>query len=1188
MRFRSWLFLLRADIRDFRSHKQQRRSAVSTVIAAETDLLESRCLLSSISLVEGVDGYAGTVDTWIDGGKPDTNFGSSSSLEIDGDSGVEQSLLRFDQIFGDGAGQIPQSSTIQSATLEIEVTNSGDDPNLYRVLTNWTETDTWNSLDGGLLTGSDVAAVPEVSVEESTGTVSIDVTASLQLWANDPTTNQGWAFLSTGNNGVHFSSSEAGTVSDRPRLNVTFATDGPPPTNSAPVAQDDSASTSTSAAVTIDVLSNDSDADGNTISIDQIASPTADGQLSVNANGTVTYTPDAEFSGSDSFTYTVTDGSLSSNAATVTITVGLSTTSSVYQDGFDGYSGTVDTWVDGRKSDVNFGANDTLEIDGDSGVEQTLLRFEEIFGNSDGQIAQGSTIQSATLEVNVTNTGSDPNLHRVLTDWSEADTWDSLVDGLQIGTDVVSTPEASVQDSSGVVSIDVTASLQSWSIDPTINLGWAFLPTGTNGLHLSSSESGTVSERPRLSVIHSVGGPPPANSAPVAQDDAASTPTSTAVSISVLSNDTDVDGDPISVDQIVSGPSSGQLTVNAGGTISYLPNEDFTGTDSFTYTATDGLLSSAAATVTVVVTPPEPLSLPAFPGAEGFGTETIGGRGGVVIKVTNTNDSGAGSLRDALENVSGPRIVVFDTGGLITLSESIRITDPYVTIAGQTAPGDGIAIRSAPLVVATHDVIIRNLRFRVGDLADGSDPTSRDGITISTSGGNSDVYNVVVDHSSVAWGVDENVSTWSSSNNGFITHDVTIQRSITGEALNDSIHVDEGTSGTAPHSMGALLGRDGYNISFHHNLLAHNHDRNPRISGIIGAEVVNNVIYNWGDGPAKISGDENVVHVINNYFKPGQDSAERDIQLSSGSIDPGTRLYVSGNYVDPVPGETRTLDSNEARDTDSENDVVVRYAPGWSDPVPPSFRALTPQFTSPLATVDSALVAYSNVLADVGATLPFHDSVDARLLSEVQNRTGGIIDSQNERGGWQLYELGTPLPDSDGDGMPDTWEADNGTDPTVDDSAFDINDDGYSNIENYINGLFDSDSGDTAGPEASLTAPVDNGADDLDLSIGSVQVNQTLPNFQISLSDVSGTIHDASVTAGTVVLTRDGTTLQEGIDYTFNYDAGSDVITLASVGGNFGDGQYEISINNGAEQITDVLGNAMDATTLNIEIDTTI
>ena len=470
----------------------------------------------------------------------------------------------------------------------------------------------------------------------------------------------------------------------------------------------------------------------------------------------------------------------------------------------------------------------------------------------------------------------------------------------------------------------------------------------------------------------------------------------------------------------------------------------------------------------------------AFPGAEGFGTSTIGGRGGLVIKVTNTNDSGPGSLREALENHSGPRIVVFDTGGLITLSDSIKITDPFVTIAGQTAPGDGIAIRSAPLIVATHDVIIRNLRFRVGDLEDGAASTSRDGITISTTYADSDVYNVVVDHSSISWGVDENLSTWTSSGQSYLTRDITIQRSISSEALDNSIHIDEGDSGPGPHSMGALLGRNGFNMSFHHNLLAHNKDRNPRVSGITDAEVVNNVIYNWGGGPTKVSDHKNVVHILNNYYKPGSDSLDRDIQFSSSGIDPDTRIYVDGNYVDPIPGETRDVDSNEERCTASENDLIVRYASGWCDASPPSYRALVAQFASPLTTVQSAAGAYTEVLNDVGATVPALDSVDSRIIGEVQSRTGGIIDSQAERAsdptcvpqdpdcGWQVYDAGSAPVDTDGDGMPDTWESSEGLDTEIDDSALDADGDGYTNIEEYINNFF----GEATEPEPDSTAPV--------------------------------------------------------------------------------------------------------------------
>lgn len=182
--------------------------------------------------------------------------------------------------------------------------------------------------------------------------------------------------------------------------------------------------------------------------------------------------------------------------------------------------------------------------------------------------------------------------------------------------------------------------------------------------------------------------------------------------------------------------------------------------------------------------------LKAFPGAEGFGTDTPGGRGGTVIKVTNLNNSGAGSLRAALE-ASGPRIVVFDVAGVIQLDERIEITEPFITIAGQTAPGDGIAIKGSPIDIQTHDVIIRGLRLRIGD-GSGDPPGSRDGITLGppwSNPGNVEVYNVVIDHCSISWAIDENISSApdGSGTSGQI-YDITISNSIISEALDDSIH----------------------------------------------------------------------------------------------------------------------------------------------------------------------------------------------------------------------------------------------------------------------------------------------------------------------------------------------------------------------------------------------------------------
>ncbi|MEO2015501.1 MAG: Ig-like domain-containing protein [Fuerstiella sp.] len=270
-------------------------------------MLETRCLLSSISLVNDVDGYTGTVDTWIDGGRSSRNYGSSNTLEIDGNSGVEQALLRFDGIFGNDVGQIAAGSAIESASLEIYVSDRGHAPNVHRLLTDWSEADTWNSLNDGLQIGSDVVATPEATFSGAKGFVSIDVTSSLQHWANDPTSNMGWAFLPTGTNGVGFSSSENSSVTDRPRLSVTHTPYSLPPANTAPVAQNDSDSTSVNTAVIVRVLDNDSDADDDALTPSIVSHP-AHGTARVNANGTITYTPEANFNGSESFTYSVSDG----------------------------------------------------------------------------------------------------------------------------------------------------------------------------------------------------------------------------------------------------------------------------------------------------------------------------------------------------------------------------------------------------------------------------------------------------------------------------------------------------------------------------------------------------------------------------------------------------------------------------------------------------------------------------------------------------------------------------------------------------------------------------------------------------------------------------------------------------------------------------------------------------------------
>ncbi len=423
--------------------------------------------------------------------------------------------------------------------------------------------------------------------------------------------------------------------------------------------------------------------------------------------------------------------------------------------------------------------------------------------------------------------------------------------------------------------------------------------------------------------------------------------------------------------------------------------------------------------------------LKAFPGAEGFGANSIGGRGGRVIEVTNLNDSGPGSLRAALE-ASGPRIVVFRTGGTITLLERIRIDNPYVTIAGQTAPGGGITLRNdpsnihVPLEVNTHDVVIRYLRFRPGPSRRLSDNV--DAIVLESAS------KVVLDHISASWATDENVETWTD------THDVTIQWSIVSEALLNSTHPK------GPHSKGLFISGEGtHNISVHHNLLAHNYDRNPEVNTDGVVDVVNNVIYNYG-GKATFVEDKYAdapvpLNFVGNYVKAGV-NAEKNVYelryLPAPTPYPlhGASIYVQGNIGPHRPDETYP-DEAAVRPEDQEFITDARHS-------------------APRVTTTSAFTAYDQVLAGAGATFPVRDSVDQRIVNDVRNGTGRIIDDPSQVGGWPELEPGTPPLDSDHDGMPDDWEKSRGLNPFSDDSAQDRDGDGYTNIEEYINGLVSS------------------------------------------------------------------------------------------------------------------------------------
>ncbi len=406
----------------------------------------------------------------------------------------------------------------------------------------------------------------------------------------------------------------------------------------------------------------------------------------------------------------------------------------------------------------------------------------------------------------------------------------------------------------------------------------------------------------------------------------------------------------------------------------------------------------------------------AFPGAEGFGQFSVGGRGGKIIEVTNLNDSGAGSFREACQ-FSGPRIIIFRVGGAIKILKDIKIKNPFITIAAQTAPGDGVYIRGASIRILTHDVIIRGLRLRVGDETDGPAYDNRDGFGMQ----HPDIppYNIIIDHCSVSWALDENFATWRAVNN------ITIQWCIISEGLFNSPNPEK------PHSMGFLVNEGADQISIHHNLFAHNMGRNPRLSFNKNIEVINNLVYNWMYYGLDVEGS--IVNIIGNYYKPGKDSGER--KGITVRDNPGNLVFIKDNIG---PGQLAGPDDDWSVVKGSEE-----------------YHADFPVAAQSNITIDPSNMVYNLVLNNVGAIVPALDPVDKRIVESVINSTGSMIDSQYEVGGWPEFRSGLPPRDSDHDGMPDNWETDHGLDPNDPNDGNIIQDQfGYTNVERYINDLF--------------------------------------------------------------------------------------------------------------------------------------
>ncbi len=435
----------------------------------------------------------------------------------------------------------------------------------------------------------------------------------------------------------------------------------------------------------------------------------------------------------------------------------------------------------------------------------------------------------------------------------------------------------------------------------------------------------------------------------------------------------------------------------------------------------------------------------AFPTAEGYGKYAKGGRGGVVYEVTNLNDSGEGSLRAAIE-ASEARTVVFRVSGTIILESALTIRHPFITIAGQTAPGDGICIRRHPLNIGADNVIIRYLRVRLGD------ESGNDYDAISSRY----CKHIILDHVSASWSVDECMSIYHCDS-------ITVQWCIISESMSHSNHVK------GSHGFGGIWGSN-YG-TYHHNLLAHHSSRNPRMaSGSGNTDYRNNVIYNWGyqslyGGEKYQKGNDKFnfsnFNIVANYYKSGPATKPGEVMYrianpSFRSEDDYGKWYIAENIVE----------GNKEVSSDNWNGGVQTEL---------SFEKIkleTPWSSMPIIQ-QKAEEAYKLVLDNAGAILPKRDVVDTRIIKETKGGYAtyegntykkeyqvadttiicGIIDSESDVGGWPELKSETAPKDTDHDGMPDEWEDKNKLDKSNPDDRNNIGSDGYTMLEKYLNSI---------------------------------------------------------------------------------------------------------------------------------------
>jgi pectate lyase len=435
----------------------------------------------------------------------------------------------------------------------------------------------------------------------------------------------------------------------------------------------------------------------------------------------------------------------------------------------------------------------------------------------------------------------------------------------------------------------------------------------------------------------------------------------------------------------------------------------------------------------------------AFPGAEGFGKYTTGGRGGTVMVVSNLDDHGPGSFRDAAESRT-KRIIVFVVAGTIHLETKLSIKG-NCTIAGQTAPGDGICVADNSVLLGGDNIIVRYMRFRMGDkyqkggMVDGNGGDDAFGGTRRN--------NIMIDHCSMSWSTDEVCSIYAGDS-------TTLQWNLISEPLNYSYHYETGDKDYEHHGFGGIWG--GLHFTAHHNLFAHCNNRNPRFNGTRHtptelADYRNNVIYNWGTNSI-YAGEGGDYNIVNNYFKFGPNTSKT---ARMRIANPGKnekigfgKWFVDGNYVEG------------ANEITSNNWAGVQMGNGGTEQDKRECIIDKAHAAEPLPT-ETARTAYESVLKSVGASYK-RDTLDQRIINDVRNGTGRFIDVQGGFPHGTEYELTVtawpslhtgPVPvDSDKDGMPDEWEKKHGLDPnnSRDASSYSLDKD-YTNIEVYINSI---------------------------------------------------------------------------------------------------------------------------------------